>query len=98
MKYPQPTGSLVLIKRQVEQKQTASGIVIPDTAQKTSMKAIVLAVGPGKIADNGVRVPMVVKPGDCVLITQWRGTEIDNEVNEKWWIVKEEELMAVVEP
>lgn len=98
MDYPQPTSNLVLIKRQVDFKETSAGIIIPETAQKPSMKAVVLAVGPGKVMDNGVRVPMVVKPGDRVLITQWRGTEIENDLNEKWWIVKEDELMAVVEP
>lgn len=98
MDYPQPISNLVLLKRQVEQTQTASGIIIPDTAQKTSMKATVLAVGPGKLMDNGVRGPMEVKPGDCVLIAQWTGCEIKNADNEKWWFVKEDELLAVVEP
>ena len=98
MNYPKPLHDLVLIKRQKEMTVTKAGIVIPDSAQKTSMRAIVLAVGPGKIADNGVRVPMSVAEGDTVLITQWRGNEIAGEDREPMWFVKEDELLGVVEP
>ena len=74
-----PLADRVLIEVKEEETKTKGGILLPDTAQKKSQKGVVLAVGAGKIADNGQRIPMEVKVGDEVLFAKYSGTDIEED-------------------
>ena len=71
-----PLNDRVLVKRLESEEKTAGGLYIPDTAKEKPSKGEVVAVGPGKIAENGSRVAMAVKKGDEVLFNKYAGTEI----------------------
>jgi chaperonin GroES len=71
-----PLGERLLVKPIVAEQKTAGGIVLPDTAKEKPQQGEVLAVGSGKILDNGTRIPMEVKVGDKVLYSKYAGTEI----------------------
>src|SRR5688572_18011520 len=71
-----PLGDRVLVKSMERSEQTKSGLFLPDTVQEKPQEAIVLAVGPGKLLDNGTRTPIDLKPGDKVLYSKYSGTEI----------------------
>ena len=92
----QPLGDRVILKRidNAEQK-TAGGIVLPDTAREKPQEAEVIAVGPGKLDDNGKRIAMDVKVGDKVIIAKWGGTEIKLEGAE-YVIVSEDDILAKI--
>jgi chaperonin GroES len=91
-----PLSDRVLVK-QIEAKEEArGGIIIPDTAKEKPQEAEVVAVGAGKLDDNGKRVPMNVKKGDRVLIGKYTGQDIKIE-NEELTIVREDEILAIIE-
>ena len=91
-----PLHDRVVVKR-IEQKETVrGGIIIPDTAKEKPQEAEVVAVGPGKINDDGKRAPMDVKAGDRVLIGKYSGSEIKIE-DEELVIVREDEILAVLD-
>lgn len=71
-----PLGERLLVKPIVAEQKTAGGIVLPDTAKEKPQQGEVLAVGSGKLLDNGTRIPMEVKVGDKVLYSKYAGTEI----------------------
>jgi chaperonin GroES len=91
-----PLNDRVLIKRLEQQEVVKGGIIIPDTAKEKPMEAEVVAVGPGKLDDNGKRVPCEVKKGDRVLIGKYSGTDIKIEDHE-YVIVREDEILGVIE-
>lgn len=72
-----PLGDKVVVEVVEEAQTTASGLVLPDTAKEKSQRGTVLAVGPGKVLDNGSREPIEVKVGDTVVFAKYGGTEID---------------------
>jgi chaperonin GroES len=85
-----------LIVRRVEEKETASGgIVIPDTAREKPMEGEVLAVGRGKLLENGTKLALDVKVGDRVLFGKYSGTEVQVD-GEDVLIVREDEVLAIV--
>jgi chaperonin GroES len=85
-----------LLIRRIEEKETAKGgIIIPDTAKEKPMEAKVLAVGSGRILENGTKVALDVKVGDRVLIGKYSGTEVKID-GEEVLIVREEEVLAVM--
>ena len=91
-----PLHDRVVIKRVEEERTTASGIVIPDSATEKPAQGEVLAVGNGKIMDNGDVRPLDVKVGDTVMFGKYSGTEV--KVNgEDLLVMREEDIMAVVE-
>lgn len=71
-----PLGERLLVKPIVAEQKTAGGIVLPDTAKEKPQQGEVLAVGSGRLLDNGTRIPMEVKVGDKVLYSKYAGTEI----------------------
>ena len=71
-----PLSDKVLVKRQEAETQTKSGIFLPETAKEKPQQATVVAVGEGKLLDNGKRTAFQVKKGDKVLIGKWGGTEL----------------------
>jgi chaperonin GroES len=91
-----PLYDRILVKR-VEDKETRKGgIIIPDTAKEKPMEAEVVAVGKGKINEDGKQLPLDVKKGDRILIGKYAGTEIKID-DEEHLILREEEVLAVVE-
>ena len=90
-----PLHDRVIIKRLEEERKTASGIVIPDTAAEKPDQGEVLAVGPGKRTDDGKLTPVDLKVGDKVLFGKYSGTTVKVEGDELL-VMREEDIMAVV--
>ena len=90
-----PLHDRVLVKRIEEQEQVRGGIIIPDTAKEKPQEAEVVAVGPGKLQDDGKRQPMDVKSGDRVLVGKYSGSEIKID-SDDYVILREDEILAVV--
>jgi chaperonin GroES len=90
-----PLGDRVVIKPSPKEEVTKSGLVIPDTAKEKPQEGTILAVGPGKLDEDGKRVHMDVKVGDKVLYAKYAGTEIKLE-GEEHLIVKESVFLAIV--
>ena len=90
-----PLGDRVVLKQLVAEETTKSGIVLPGTAQEKPQQAEVIAVGPGGIVD-GKEVTMSVKAGDKVIYSKYAGTEVKLD-NEEYIIVKQNDILAVVE-
>ena len=91
-----PLGDRVVVLPQEEEQKTSGGIVIPDTAKEKPMQAEVIAVGKGKVTEDGKVLPMEVKVGDKVLIGKYAGTEVKIEGEENL-IMREDEILAVIE-
>jgi chaperonin GroES len=91
-----PLHDRVLIKRIEEKETIKGGIIIPDTAKEKPMEGEVVAVGQGKVQDDGKRSPLDVKAGDRVLFGKYAGTEIKIE-DQDYVIMREEEILAVFE-
>jgi chaperonin GroES len=91
-----PLHDRVIIKRMEEERTTPGGIVIPDSAAEKPVRGEVLAVGKGKIMDNGETRPLDVKVGDKVLFGKYSGTEIKIDGQEVL-VMREEDIMAVLE-
>ncbi|GIW63781.1 MAG: 10 kDa chaperonin [Patescibacteria group bacterium] len=91
-----PLFDYVLIKPVQEEEMTPSGIVIPDTAKEKPQIGEVVAVGPGKLGKDGKHLPMQVKVGQKVVYKKWGGDEV-KVGSDEWLLVKEEDIMAVVE-
>jgi chaperonin GroES len=89
----QPLEDRIVIKRLEAEEKTAGGIVLPDTAKEKPQRGEVLAVGPGKLLDNGKRAALEVKVGDIVLFGKYSGTEV-KVGGEECLIVRESDLLA----
>ncbi len=86
-----------IVIRQVEAEQTtASGLVIPDTAKEKPQEGEVIAVGPGRVDDNGNRIPVDVKVGDVVIYSRYGGTEVKYD-GQEYQILSSRDVLAVVE-
>ena len=90
-----PLHDRVVVKRIELAEQVRGGIIIPDTAKEKPQEAEVIAVGPGKLNDEGKRAPMDVKEGDRVLMGKYSGSEIKLD-DEDYVILREDEILAVV--
>jgi chaperonin GroES len=91
-----PLRDRVLVKRVEEQEQRIGGIIIPDTAKEKPMQARVVAVGNGRITDEGKTIPLDLKAGEYVLVGKYSGTEIKLD-GEEYLIVREDEILGVAE-
>jgi chaperonin GroES len=90
-----PLGDKVIVKRVEAEEKTAGGIVLPDTAKEKPKRGVVLAVGTGRLLDDGTRSQMQVKKDDEVVFTSYSGTEI--KVNgEDYLIMEETDILGVV--
>ena len=86
-----------LLVRRVEEKETVKGgIIIPDTAKEKPQEGEVIAVGNGKILDNGSKVPLDVKAGDRILFGKYSGTDIKID-GQEYLILREEDVLAIIE-
>ena len=90
-----PLNDRVLVKRLESEERTASGLYIPDTAKEKPSKGEVVAVGPGKHADDGKLVPMAVKVGDMVLLNKYAGTEVKIDGAEHL-VMREDDILAII--
>ena len=91
-----PLNDRLLVKRLEEEKITAGGIIIPDSAKEKPAEGEVVAVGPGKVSDNGERVALQVKEGDMVLFSKYGGTDVKLD-GEDFLIMREEDILGIVE-
>jgi chaperonin GroES len=91
-----PLGDRVLVQPVEEEETTASGIVLPDTAKEKPQKGKVLAVGDGRLDDDGKRIKLDVSKGDEVLYSKYGGTEITVE-GEDLLVLRESDVLAIVE-
>jgi chaperonin GroES len=89
----QPLGDRVVIKPLDEEEVTKSGLVLPDTAREKPQEGEVVAVGPGRVSDDGTRIKMEIKKGDKVVYSKYAGTEY-KEDDEDYLIVRESDILA----
>jgi len=90
-----PLADRVIVEPVEQEDVTASGIYVPETAKEKPQEARVVAVGPGRLLDNGERAPMEVKAGDRVVFAKYSGTEIKMD-DTKYLILGEKDILAVV--
>ncbi len=91
-----PLDDRVVIKQSEAEEKTTGGIILPDTAKEKPQIGKVIAVGPGKILDNGKRAEMSVKKNDTVIYAKYMGNEIEID-GEKYVILKESDVLGIVE-
>ena len=91
-----PLEDRILVKPLDAETKTASGLFLPESAKEKPMQGKVVAIGPGKLLDNGKRQEMLVKKGDTVVFGKYAGTEIEIK-NQKHLIVRESELLGLIE-
>ena len=90
-----PLHDRLLVKRIEEKETVKGGIIIPDTAKEKPQEGDVIAVGNGKILDNGTKVPLDVKAGDKILFGKYSGTDIKID-GQEYLILREDEVLAVI--
>jgi chaperonin GroES len=90
-----PLGDNVIVERVEAQTTTKGGIVLPDSAKEKPREGIVIAVGEGRLSDDGTRIAIAVKPKDRVIFSSYAGTEVKYGGNE-YLIVREDEILAVI--
>jgi chaperonin GroES len=90
-----PLQDRILIKRVEEEAKTKGGIIIPDSAKEKPQEGLVVAVGPGKVTENGTRVKPEVKAGDRILFGKYSGTDIKVDGVEHL-ILREDDLLAIL--
>lgn len=89
-----PLGERVVLKLVEAEEKTEGGIVLPDSAKKKPQTGKVVAVGSGKVTENGKKIPMEVKVGDKVVFSQYSGTEV-KDGDEEYLIVFERDILAI---
>jgi chaperonin GroES len=91
-----PLNDRVLVIREEEEQKSAGGIIIPDTAKEKPQRGKVIAAGPGKMGEDGKRVPLEVKEGDRILFAKYAGTDIKLDGVEHVFM-KEDDILSIVE-
>jgi chaperonin GroES len=91
-----PLHDRVIVQRIKEEEKTKGGIIIPDTAKEKPQEGKVIAVGPGKVLENGTKVTLDVKVGDKILFGKYSGTEIKVE-GEELLMMREDDILGVIE-
>jgi chaperonin GroES len=90
-----PLGDRVIIELVESEEKTASGIVLPDSAKEKPQEGRVVAVGTGRVLDNGERVALEVSTGDRIIFSKYSGTEVKYEGNE-YLVLRENDILAVI--
>jgi chaperonin GroES len=90
-----PVGDRVVVRPAAREEVTRSGIVIPDTAKEKPQEGTIIAVGSGRLLDNGKRTPMEVHEGDRVLFAKYGGTEFKQD-NEEYLVLRESDVLAII--
>ena len=91
----EPLGDRIVVKAVEQEEKTRSGIYIPDSAKERPQEGKVIAVGPGRLDDDGKRVPMDLKKGDTVIYSKFGGTEYEED-GEAYLIMKEADVLAKI--
>ncbi len=91
-----PLGDRIIVQAKQQEETTRSGIVLPDTAKEKPQRGVVLAVGPGRLLDNGSREPVDVSAGQEVLFAKYGGTEVKVQ-DQEYLILKASDVLAIVE-
>ena len=91
-----PLHDRILIKRQEEKETRKGGIIIPDSAKEKPQEGKVIAVGNGKVNDDGKKIPLDVKTGDKILFRKYSGSEVTLD-NEEYLILREEDVLCILE-
>jgi chaperonin GroES len=91
-----PLHDRVIVQRIQEEEKTKGGIIIPDTAKEKPQEGKIIAVGPGKVLENGTKVTPDVKVGDKILFGKYSGTEIKIE-GEEFLMMREDDILGVIE-
>lgn len=91
-----PLGDKVVVEPVEEEEKSPGGIILPDTAKKKPQEGIVIAVGPGKVLDDGSRGEMAIKPGDRVIYAKYGGTEVTVDGKE-YVILDQDSIYAIRE-
>ena len=91
-----PLGDRVLLQRVEAEEKTAGGILLPDTAKEKPKEGKVIAVGDGRVLDNGERSKFSVKKGDRILFTSYAGTEV-KVGGQEYLIMREEDILGIIE-
>ena len=91
-----PLNDRVLVIREEEEQKSAGGIIIPDTAKEKPQRGKIVAAGPGKMGDDGKRIPLEVKAGDRVLFAKYAGTDIKLDGVEHVFM-EEDDILSIVE-
>jgi chaperonin GroES len=91
-----PLDDRIIVKQSEAEEKTAGGIILPDTAKEKPQRGKIIAVGPGKMQDNGKRSEMSVKKGDEVIYTKYMGNDIQID-GEKYVILHENDVLGVIE-
>ncbi|MBI3753306.1 MAG: co-chaperone GroES [Deltaproteobacteria bacterium] len=90
-----PLHDRILVKRLEEEEKTKGGIIIPDAAKEKPIEGEVVAVGDGKIGEDGKKIPLTVKAGDRVLYSKYGGTEVKIE-GEEHLIMREDDILGII--
>ncbi len=91
-----PLQDRVIVKRLAEEEKTKGGIIIPDTAKEKPQEGKVVAVGRGKVADDGKLIKLDVKAGDRILFSKYAGTEVKID-GEEHLIMREDDILGIIE-
>lgn len=91
-----PLADRILVKREEADETVRGGIIIPDTAKEKPQQGKVIAVGPGRLDEDGKRIPLEVKKGDRILMGKYSGTEVKIDGDEHL-IMREDDVLAVIE-
>jgi len=91
-----PLHDRILVERVEEEQKTKGGIIIPDTAKEKPAEGKVIAVGNGKLDENGKRIPLEVKKGDRILFGKYSGTEVKIEGKE-YIMMREDDVLGIIE-
>ena len=91
-----PLHDRILVRRLEEQETVRGGIIIPDTAKEKPQEGKVVAVGGGKVGDDGKRIPLDVKAGDKILFGKYSGSEVKIE-DDEYLILREEDVLAILD-
>ena len=91
-----PLHDRIMVERLEEQEVRLGGIIIPDTAKEKPQEGKVIAVGSGKVGDNGKKIPLDVKAGDKILFGKYSGSEVKID-DKEYLILREEDILAILE-
>lgn len=91
-----PLHDRILVKRVEEETKTKGGIIIPDTAKEKPIEGKVMAVGSGRVGEDGKRIPLEIKKGDRILFGKYGGTEVKMD-GEEYLIMREDDILGILE-
>ena len=93
-----PIGDRIIVRREAAEEKTTGGIILPDTARNKPQRGEIIAVGPGKLQNDGTRAPMQLQVGDKVLFTSWAGDEFqDRREKAEILVMHEGDVLCVIE-